>query len=87
MGEFFRIDETENAVDYLEKAGAFHASRDPNRWKWLVISLHGALYGFAICAIQGTDPSRVTEVTKRGEKLISLDEALKRCQSQPTRNA
>ena len=76
--KWWRINEEENAVDYLEWAARFVVSDNPNRWKWVVIALHGALYGFAVCAIQGTDPDRVK--TKDG-KLISLQEALRRCQN------
>ena len=32
-------------------------------WKWVCIALHGALYGFGICAIKGTDDSSVLEDT------------------------
>lgn len=72
-----------NALDYLEKAyGYIHQTEsDTMAWKWVVISLHGALYGFAICALQGANPDRVTFKTKKGnEKLINFDEALRRCQ-------
>ncbi len=42
-----------------------------------MIALHGAMYGFAVCAVRGTDPDRVMN----GENLISPREALIRCQS------
>jgi hypothetical protein len=46
-----------------------------------VIALHGALYGFAVCALQGTNPDNVIRKTKKGEeRLIDLNEALRRCQ-------
>jgi len=64
-------------------------------WKWVTISLHGALYGFAICASKGTDPSNVTYRRKDKkspnekqpfdldkEKLLSFGDALKVCQDQ-----
>ena len=41
-----------------------------------MIALHGAMYGFAVCAVRGTDPDRVMN----GENLISPREALIRCQ-------
>ncbi len=82
--KYFRLSEEQNAVDYLDKA--YHAirtfQRDPHAWKWLVLSLHSALYSFATCVLQGTDWETVTFETKSGKKkLIGLDEALKRCQS------
>jgi hypothetical protein len=43
----------------------------------IMIALHGALYGFAVCAVRSTDPDRVM----KGENLISPREALIRCQS------
>lgn len=76
MGKYYRTDEKENAVDFLQTAATFYAGDHPHRWKWLTISLHGALYGFAALAIKGTNPDRVS----KGEKLISMWEALKRCQ-------
>ena len=72
-----------NALDYLEKAYDYiqQTGSDPMAWKWVVIALHGALYGFAICALQGANPDRVTFKTKKGAaKLISFDEALARSQ-------
>jgi hypothetical protein len=46
----FALDESENALDYLRRADRFiyEAQRDAIAWKWVMISLHGALYGFAI---------------------------------------
>jgi hypothetical protein len=54
-----RTDELDNAIDYLEKAAFYYNNREDNHWfKWLVISLHGALYGFGVCAVKGTNPSQ-----------------------------
>lgn len=76
------LSEEENALDYLEQAYNFIKQAENNNlaWKWVIIALHGALYGFAICALKGTDPDRVTYTTKSGKKLISFNKALKRCQ-------
>lgn len=82
--KFYRLSEEQNAVDYLQKAyqAIRTLDRDPQAWKWLVLSLHSALYCFAICVLQGTDPDTVTIRTKAGkEKLIGFAEAIKRCQS------
>jgi hypothetical protein len=74
--KYYRTDEKENAVDFLATAATFYAENHPHKWKWLTISLHGALYGFTVLAIKGTDHGRVS----KGKKLISLWEALDRCQ-------
>ena len=51
----YRTNEVENAIDYLEQSAKFFEDvENPHRFKWLMISLHGALYGFGICAIKGT---------------------------------
>lgn len=76
MDKYYRTDEKENAVDFLEAAAVFYAGDHPHKWKWLTISLHGALYGFAVLAITGTNPDRVS----KGKKLISMWKALERCQ-------
>ena len=81
--QFIRLTEETNALDYLRQAGE-HIKRteeDPTAWKWVVLCLHSALYGFAICTVHGTDYDRVTYQTKSGKKkLIGFDEALKRAQ-------
>lgn len=82
-GKFLRLPEEENALDYLRKAHdyIFQTGKNVIAWKWVILALHDALYGFAICALKGTNSDRVTYQTKRGEvRLISFDEALKRCQ-------
>ena len=76
------LTEETNALDYLERAGQFitEADTNPTAWKWVVLALHGALYGFAIAACKGTNYETVIRKTKKGaEHLISLDEALTRC--------
>jgi len=80
--DYIEVDEESNALDYLAKACNFiEASEgDPVAWKWVVIGLHGALYGFAVCALKGTDANSVVTHTKKGDRLISFGEALKRCQ-------
>ena len=78
--KYVRLSEEANALDYLEKAYSAlqQVQRRPEEWKWVVVGLHGALYGFAICVLQGTDPALVTKGDK--DYLISFDEALRRCQ-------
>jgi hypothetical protein len=77
--KWLRLSEERNAIDYIEKAAFFIKSAAENYvdWKWVLIGLHGALYGFAIAACQGTDSRSVT--TKNG-RLIGFWEALNRCQ-------
>jgi hypothetical protein len=60
------LSEEKNALDYLEKAYSFivQATTDVLAWKWVIISLHGALYGFAICALKGTNSYRVMKSGK-----------------------
>jgi hypothetical protein len=79
--KYVKFTEELNGVDYLEKAheAIRKLARDHRAWKWVVISLHGALYSFAICAIKGTDWTRVTKPGTR--RLITFDEALKRSQT------
>jgi hypothetical protein len=79
--KWLRLSEEKNAIDYLEKAAIFikSVSKNYNDWKWVIIGLHGALYGFAIAACRGTDSRSV--VTKKG-RLISFWQALQRCQDQ-----
>lgn len=75
--------EENNALDYLDKAYKYIqlAQSDVSEWKWVVLSLHGALYGFAICALQGTNYERVIRYTKKGmQRLIGFSEAINRCQ-------
>lgn len=81
-GKYLRLTEETNAIDYLERAGEFISKvmTDENAWKWVVLSLHGALYGFAIAACKGSDYQSVVKITKKGhERLITLDEALEMC--------
>lgn len=65
MKEILRTDELENAIDYLEKATFHFNNREDAYWfKWLMISLHGALYGFGVCAVKGIRPERVMKFKK-----------------------
>lgn len=87
MFEVYRTDELENAIDFLEQAAIFYNDREhPHRFKWICISLHGALYGFAVCNISGTDP--VNRVFKKSNTkkdyerdLLSIWSVLKLCKN------
>jgi len=75
---WWRLDEKNNALDYLEMAiqSLLEVERTPWAWKWVCISLHGALYGFGVCALQGTNFESVIE----NNKLLSFNEVIRRCQ-------
>jgi len=80
--QYYRTDERENAVDFLWTAASFYSGSHPHKWKWLTISLHGALYSFAVLAVTGTDPDRVSKGKEgKAKHLISMWEALNRCQN------
>ncbi len=60
MIESYNTNELENAIDYLEQTAVFYNNKEKNhRFKWVCISLHGALYGFAVSNLRGTDYNRV----------------------------
>jgi len=83
--KYLRFTEETNALDYLEKAGEFipRTLTDSKSWKWVILCLHGALYGFAVSACKGSDYQSVVKRTKKGhERLITLDEALTMCQDE-----
>jgi len=83
--------EESNAIDYLEKACYFLslAKQEPINYKWVVLSLHGALYGFAICALIGAHHDLVYRGINIGSRkeqfekkaLESLDGAIRKCQN------
>ena len=77
--KFLRLTEELNALDDFEKAVFFirETQHSDMAWKWVVLSLHGALYGFAISACQGTCADSVLD----GTRLISFGEAIKRCKA------
>lgn len=90
--QYLELTEVTNAIDYLNRVKFFaeEALNDPTAWKWVIISLHGALYGFAISALVGTNYDRVlSNRKKRGNDkgirkakphLIPFNEAIRRCQ-------
>ena len=76
-GNFIEFDDLSNAIDNLAMALHFLKLDNPEqRWKWTIIAIHQALYGFAILVIRGTNPHPLTEDNRN--KLISIGEALKR---------
>ena len=52
--DLLSLNEVENSVDNLEMVVYFLENiPSKKKWKWAIIALHQALYGFAICASQG----------------------------------
>ncbi len=84
---WLRLSELENAVDNLEMVDYFLENiQSEIKWKWAVIALHQALYGFAICALSGFVPKEVTKPSKKhldGE-LISIWKAIDLVKEPPT---
>jgi hypothetical protein len=85
---WLRLDEKTNAIDYLDKAHIFiqQTENDTMAWKWAIIALYNALYGFAICACAGTSPDLVAPKIQKGKnkgkrQVISLNKALEHCQN------
>lgn len=72
MEDFFRFDTETNAIDFLEKAIFFikESKTNPKNYKWVAISLFGALYGFAVCASRRTNNNSVCYKNKAGEKRL-----------------
>lgn len=77
MENVYITDELENAIDYLEQTVFFFNDiQTKHRIKWTLISLHGALYGFGILAIRGSNPTNTVykplEKTMKKNKLDDL---------------
>ena len=73
-----------NAADNLEKALYFlgNVKERPEDWKWVIISCHSALYGFAVHVASGSDDASVVTKTKKGKsRLITFGEALNICKT------
>jgi hypothetical protein len=79
---WLRLDTLTNAIDNLEMCGYFlRTFPDPIRWKWAILALHQAIYGFAICAVKGTQDTSVlyeSQGKSKEQRLISIWKALER---------
>ena len=63
---WLRLSQLENAIDNLEMAAYFLENIESEiKWKWSVIALHQALYGFAISASSGLIEKTVTKPSKK----------------------
>ena len=79
--QYFILDQLENASNNLEMVSFFlHNMENEWKWKWAIIALHQALYGFAICSTLGTDPTWSLKEPSRptNSNLISTWEAINR---------
>lgn len=87
---FLTTNERTNSVDYIIRSYEFIVQTKTNvhAWKWAIIALHGALYGFAICACRGSNNEFVAPTLRTPEgkylknpRLISIRKALEACQN------
>lgn len=85
---YLALDEHVNNHDYLSRVLKFivETRNDSLAWKWVMISLHAAIYGLAVRRCAGTSFFRVLRPRKNQplvgtEPLIGFDEALQRCQA------
>ena len=77
--KWLRLSELDNAINNLEMVSYFLENiAAETKWKWAVIALHQALYGFSITASSGFLQKRVTKPSKKYPegKLISIWEAI-----------
>ncbi len=87
--EYITFNAENNALDSLEKAICFiqEAKIDPYNYKWVIISLFNALYGFAVCAARGTSNIAISKTKKNGEEyLVDFDNIIKLCQNKDYMN-
>ena len=77
---WIRTDELDDAIDNLEMTAVFLETLPNDRkWKWAIISMHQALYGFAICSTTPSDSSwALKDPSNPDSQLISIWTALKR---------
>jgi len=82
MSKYLELSEEINALDSLDKAHFFITRLKDDEeinWKWTILCSHSALYGFAICALKGTDNVRVCG---KDGRLIDFCETIKRIQKE-----
>jgi len=77
---WIRTDELDDAIDNLEMTAFFLEELPSHRkWKWAIIAVHQALYGFAICSTTPSDASfALKDPSNPDSFLISIWTALKR---------
>ena len=76
------MNEKGNAIDYLAMAvrALVELRNNPYAWKWVLISLHGAIYGFAVCAAKHTDGGK--NVRQKDGRLHSIREVIEICEDE-----
>lgn len=87
--KYIIFNEENNAIDSLEKASYFiqEAKHDPYNYKWVIISLFNALYGFAVCAARGTSNELISNTNKKGwNYLKTFDKIIELCQNKEYMN-
>jgi len=69
--DFISTDSAWNARDFLNRALPFilEARDNPEAWKWVILTLDGALYGYAVTVAAGTDATKVVKATKEAGKV------------------
>ena len=79
LGSFTDVTPLSNSIDYLARSVNFllEAEGNPSTLKWVAISLHGALYGFCVVALNSCN---IELVRQKNGKLKSFGEVLKLCQ-------
>jgi hypothetical protein len=58
---WFRIDEKENAIDFVESCVKFLGWDDHIKWKWIGFSLSQALYAFCIINLNRNNPGALVQ--------------------------
>ena len=81
------INDKGNAIDYLTMAtrALVELRHNPYAWKWALISLHGAIYGFAVCAVKCSNGGRNVFDEKK-DRLLSFWDVIKICQDEKWMN-
>jgi hypothetical protein len=59
--DFVRIDEVENAIDYLESCLLFFPRTDSLKWKWIGFSVAQSLYSFCILNLDSSNPISLSQ--------------------------
>lgn len=79
-GLAYNTSERDNSIDYLRQARDALRGENNNRWKHIILGLHGCLYGFSITLLGSSNPDSVLATPDKNgrQRLISFPEAIKR---------
>ncbi len=79
---WLRLNDKDNALDYLEQCAYFVQQKGKKKWKWVIITLRQGLYNAFILSLAGTNSDTVLKSNAKGNKsprkLIDFPEALNR---------